>query len=256
MCGPYCEVGCSPYNFAWQVYRRYRGLPAAQGLSHKFSLSRALAQPNIQGNHLHQISGSELVIDYFLFDLDGTVTTEELLPRIARYIGVEDEIRELTQRTIAGDIPFEHSLRHRVEILNVASIPEVRGVVAGVGLDPHIISFIQSHADRCRIITGNIDAWLEDLIPQLGAPVLSSSVRVVHDKIFDFIQIMDKGEAIKQFSGKICAIGEGHNDCGMLAAADLGIAYGGVHGPARTLLEVATHAIYDGETLCRFLSQL
>ena len=196
------------------------------------------------------------MIDYFLFDLDGTVTTEELLPRIARAIGVQAAIEELTQRTIAGEIPFEHSLRHRVEILNVAPISEVRKIVAGVGLNEHIVSFIRKHSDRCRIITGNIDAWLKDLVENLGVPVYSSSVSVVHDRIFEITHIMDKGEAVKQFSGKLCAIGEGHNDFGMIAAADIGIAYGGVHRPASTLLEVATHVIYDGGTLCRFLSRL
>lgn len=196
------------------------------------------------------------MIDYFLFDLDGTVTTEELLPRIAREIGVESEIQELTELTIAGEIPFEYSLRHRVDILNIASTKEIREIVAGVDLNPHIISFLHSNPRRCQIVTGNLNAWLEDLAPLLGVPILSSSVRIEHDRIAEITYVMDKGEAIKLFSGSVCAIGDGFNDIGMLAKANIGIAYGGVHQPAPTLFEVATHAIYDGEKLCQFLYQL
>ena len=40
-----------------------------------------------------------------------------------------------------------------------------------------------------------------------------------------------------------------------MAAADFGVAYGGVHAPAPGLLEVASHAIFDPERLCRLLSE-
>jgi phosphoserine phosphatase len=196
------------------------------------------------------------MIDYFFFDLDGTVTTEEILPKIARHFELAHKIEELTKLTIAGKIPFEHSLRHRVEILSVAPISEVRKIVASVGLNSNILSFIRANADHCRIVTGNLDAWLEDLIPQLGVPVYCSSVCIAQDRIVKIRKIIDKKMEIENFSGVLCAIGDGHNDVGMLMAADVSIAYGGVHRPARTVLEVATHAIYDGEILCRFLSRL
>jgi phosphoserine phosphatase len=196
------------------------------------------------------------MIDYFFFDLDGTVTTEEILPKIARHFELAHKIEELTKLTIAGEIPFEHSLRHRVEILSVAPISEVRKIVASVGLNSNILSFIRANADRCRIVTGNLDAWLEDLIPQLGVPVYCSSVCIAQDRIVKIRKIIDKKMEIENFSGVLCAIGDGHNDVGMLMAADVSVAYGGVHRPARTVLEVATHAIYDGEILCRFLSRL
>lgn len=196
------------------------------------------------------------MIDHYLFDLDGTVTTEEILPRIARAIGVEDRIAELTRLTIQGSIPFEYSLRQRVDILNVSSVQEVRSIVSGVGLDPLILKFLHENAERCTIVTGNLDVWLEDLVPRLGVRVLSSVVEVANGKIARFSSVMDKGRAARRFAGSICAIGDGANDVEMFTAAKIGVAYGGVHEPARPLLEVATHAVYDGATLCRFLPQL
>ena len=196
------------------------------------------------------------MIDYFLFDLDGTVTTEELLPRIARKVGIEKEIEGLTKSTIAGEIPFEYSLRHRVALLSKIKVSVVQKIVLDVGLDSNILDFIRNNKERCRIVTGNLDAWVRVLEPLIGVPIISSQVEVSNDKIETVIKVLDKGEAARAFSGNICSIGDGNNDLPMFSASKFGIAYGGVHPPARTLFETATHAIYDGKTLCRFLSQL
>ena len=48
--------------------------------------------------------------DYiFLFDLDSTVTKQEILPTIAQNIGKLKEMRELTEATMRGEIPFKTS---------------------------------------------------------------------------------------------------------------------------------------------------
>ena len=44
----------------------------------------------------------------FLFDLDATITRAEILPEIAVKINKEQEMRDLTERTMAGEIPFDH----------------------------------------------------------------------------------------------------------------------------------------------------
>lgn len=196
------------------------------------------------------------MIDYFLFDLDGTITKEELLPKIAREIGVEDKIHDLTLKTIAGEIPFEYSLRHRVDILNVASVSEIKKIVSRVELNADILSFIHKNKERCCVVTGNINVWISELIEIIGVRVLCSTAEVMDDKIISLKKILDKKEAASLFPGKICAIGEGANDYGMFELSDIAIAYGGVHEPARQLLEVATHLTYDSEILCQMISQL
>jgi hypothetical protein len=42
----------------------------------------------------------------------------------------------------------------------------------------------------------------------------------------------------------------------MFEAAALSVAYGGVHMPADSLFDVATHVAFDPRTLCAVLSQL
>lgn len=195
------------------------------------------------------------VIEQFLFDLDGTITRQEILPEIARAIGVEDEIAELTARTMAGEFPFESSLRRRVEILSQVPISRVREIVAGIEIDPHIEAFLRDNRDRCTIVTGNLDVWIADLVARLGVPCRSSVAEVRGDRLLGLRHVLDKADVARDFSGPICSIGDGYNDLGLMAAADLGVAYGGVHTPAPGLLEVASHAIFDPQTLCRLLSE-
>jgi phosphoserine phosphatase len=194
------------------------------------------------------------IVDEFLLDLDGTITRQEILPEIARAIGVEKEIDDLTRRTMAGEFPFESSLRRRVEILRRVPVSQVREIVAGIEVDPHIETFLADNRDRCTIVTGNLDVWIEGLVERLGVPCISSIARVDGDRLVELVSVLDKAEAVHGFAGTLCSVGDGYNDLGLMAAADLGIAYGGVHAPAPGLLDVATHAVYDPVRLCELLS--
>jgi HAD superfamily phosphoserine phosphatase-like hydrolase len=195
------------------------------------------------------------VVEQFLFDLDGTITRQEILPLIASAIGLEEEIGELTRRTMAGEFPFESSLRRRVEILSAVPISEVREIVASVDVDPDIERFLARNRERCTIVTGNLDVWIADLVERLGVPVRCSKARAEGDRLLGLESILDKADVAGDFAGAICAIGDGYNDLGLIAASDFGVAYGGVHAPAPGLYGVATHAVFDPKRLCELLSE-
>ena len=195
-------------------------------------------------------------VERFLFDLDGTITRQEILPEIARAVGMQDEIAALTRRTMAGELPFESSLRRRVEILSQVPVSEVRRIVAGVEIDSHIADFLAAHRDRCTIVTGNLDVWIADLVATLGVDCRSSTALVLGDRLIGLTSVLDKVVVAGDYEGAICVVGDGYNDLGLMAAADYGVAYGGVHAPAPGLYDVASHAIFDPERLCELLSAL
>ena len=58
----------------------------------------------------------------YCFDLDGTLTRQELLPLIASSIGLEDEISVLTEATINGVLSFDKSFKLRVRLLRDAKL--------------------------------------------------------------------------------------------------------------------------------------
>ena len=77
----------------------------------------------------------------FLFDLDGTVTSQETLPVIANHFKCQEEIADLTKRTVAGNVPFIESFIRRVNILGKYSVQETNDLLAQVPLYPELKKF-------------------------------------------------------------------------------------------------------------------
>jgi len=66
----------------------------------------------------------------FVYDLDSTITKCELLPLIARSIGLENEMTALTEASMHGNNPFEQNFRKRVGLLECVSVSQARSIAA------------------------------------------------------------------------------------------------------------------------------
>ena len=167
-------------------------------------------------------------------------------------------MRELTERAMRGDIPFERSFRERVSILKDIPVSKVRKIVENIPLNEQVAAFIRQNSDRCYVITGNLDIWIEDLMKKLGVghSFYCSKAEVKNDRIVGDIQVIDKATVVNSFDKPFVAIGDGNNDADMIAAAEIGIGFGGVRDIAPAVLKSATHAAYSEDKLCQFLKQL
>lgn len=195
----------------------------------------------------------------FAFDLDGTLTREELLPLIARSAGLDEEIGLLTRLTIDGTIPFAASFRLRFAVLKSLPFAEVQAATSQVELDPGLAAFVRARPDQCRVVTGNIPQWIAPLVERLGCDLHSSEVCASDTHPLKLTRIINKADAILAMRSefdRVVAVGDGANDAAMFDAADISIAYGGVHEPAASLLEVADYVVYESSSLCRLLDTL
>ena len=195
----------------------------------------------------------------FLFDLDATITKEEILPNLAEQVGMLKEMREMTEKTMRGEIPFQSSFLARVEMLKTIPVSRVAEIVEKTPLNEELVQFIRTHASRCYIVTGNIDVWIEKLIKRIGLPMshcYCSSASVSDDYIISVNSVVDKEKIAKQFVVPVVAVGDGSNDAEMVRLADVGIGYGGVRPVAYSLMCNATHVICDEHRLCSFLHTL
>lgn len=194
----------------------------------------------------------------YIFDLDSTITKVEILPEISKMIGKDKEMRELTERTMKGEIPFKHSFIQRVEILKNISVERINNIISEIPLNEKILQFISENRECCYIVTGNLDIWISGLMHKIGMDnhYFCSKAIVHEDKIDKIISVIDKRLTVKQFVQPIVSIGDGDNDADMAHLADIGIGFGGVRPIAKSLLENADYAFYDENKLYEFLNKI
>lgn len=195
----------------------------------------------------------------FLFDLDSTVTKEEILPTISKKINRYDEMRDLTEKTMMGDLLFEESFVKRVEILKDIPVSEVAEIVSNIKINKEVAKFLKENRENCYIVTSNLNVWIEKLMEKLGMKdhYFCSKAKVVQDKIIQIDSILSKSDMVKKFEKSfVVAVGDGSNDRMMLQSANIGIGFGGVRDISPELMDVIDYAIYDEKKLYSFLNQI
>ena len=192
----------------------------------------------------------------FLFDLDGTLTKVETLPIIAREFGIDSEIETLTRQTIEGQISFAESFSRRVELLKKIPVSEIANLLEKIPIHEKLVRFIQENSDRCSIVTGNLDVWIDKLCERIGCEFFSSIARVSKDQIVEIEEILRKDSIVKNFQSQkkfVIYIGDGANDFEAMKSADISIASGILHRPAECLKSAADFFVETEDELLNIL---
>lgn len=195
----------------------------------------------------------------FLFDLDGTVTSQETLPIIANHFGCVEQISELTARTVQGNVPFIESFIRRVNILGKYSVSETSKLLSAVSLYPQIAAFIEAHKEDCVIVTGNLICWCEDLFKKIGCQCYGSEAECEADKVVKLKTILRKEQIVDQYKAlgeTVVFIGDGNNDLEAMRHANISIATGLTHNPAQSLMSICDYVIFNENALVRQMKQL
>jgi HAD superfamily phosphoserine phosphatase-like hydrolase len=195
----------------------------------------------------------------YLFDLDGTLTHCETLPLIAENFGLKDQISLLTEKTIKGDIPFVESFIHRVNILKQIPVSSICNLLSTVPLHETVVQFIKDNKKDCVIVTGNCQVWVQALADRIGCQLIASETIMQDDKIIKLTKIIKKEEVVKFFQAQgeeVVFIGDGNNDAEAMRLANVSIASGLVHMPARSVLDVCDYLLFDERALVRQLNQI
>ena len=195
----------------------------------------------------------------FIFDLDGTVTSQETLPLISKHFQIQEEIDELTKQTIQGNIPFIESFIRRVYILGKLPINEVADLLENVSLYPKVVEFIRAHSEDCVIATGNLECWIHKLAKKVGCCCYCSDGEIESNRVKKLTHILRKENLVERYKSegeKVVFIGDGNNDVEAMRLADVSIASGITHMPAKSVLSITDYLVFSEEALCRQLNQL
>lgn len=181
--------------------------------------------------------GTHLVI----MDVDSTFIQEEVIELLAAKAGVQNQVAEITQRAMNGELDFEESLRARVKML--AGLPEsaLVEVQSEITLTPGAKTLTRTLAKigfHAALVSGGFIEVVGPLAQRLGVhDVRANKLEIIDGKLTGELvgPIIDrkaKAETLIEFArqhqipmSRTIAIGDGANDLDMLHTAALGIAF-------------------------------
>ena len=176
-----------------------------------------------------------------VMDVDGTLILEEVIDLLGREAGREEEISQITSRTMQGELDFESSLRKRVSLLEGLPVSVFDKVFNTIHLTPNaqkFISILQKNGILVGLVSGGFTPIVERLGKSLGIAYFSANQLEVKEGFLtgklvgQIISPEVKKDTLEQWRKELqlprertVAIGDGANDLLMLKSAGLGIAF-------------------------------
>jgi len=176
-----------------------------------------------------------------VLDVDSTLIEDEVIELIAEYAGVREQVAQVTERAMRGELDFAQSLVERVATL--AGLPstvldEVRGQVRVTRGAAELIDGVHAAGGAVGVVSGGFHEVLDPLAERLGLDrwranrLGSADGRLTGLVDGPIIDSAAKAAALKEWAAELgvpmsrtIAVGDGANDLGMMAAAGLGIAF-------------------------------
>lgn len=176
-----------------------------------------------------------------VLDVDSTLIQDEVIELLADEAGCRDEVQEVTERAMAGELDFTAALRERVgrlEGLDVAALERAR---ARMTLTPGARTFVRTLKRlgyTVGIVSGGFTHFTDHLAAELGLDhARANELEVVDGRLTGRVlgDVVDRGAKarfLRSFAdaegiplSQTVAVGDGANDLDMLATAGLGIAF-------------------------------
>lgn len=176
-----------------------------------------------------------------VMDVDSTLIQQEVIELLGAKAGRGEEIKEITDRAMRGELDFEASLRARVALLEglpASVIDEVRSEILLTPGARTLVSTLLKLGHSVGVVSGGFTAVIEPILKDLGiSHYRANTLEIVDGKLTGKVlgAVVDrsaKATALRDFAeiegvalDQTIAIGDGANDLDMIAAAGLGIAF-------------------------------
>jgi phosphoserine phosphatase len=176
-----------------------------------------------------------------VFDVDSTLIQGEVIEMLAAHVGVEPQVKEITDAAMRGELDFTESLRRRVALLEGLDESVLDEVAASLELTPGArttIRTLKRLGFRCGVVSGGFTRVIQRLVDDLGLDFCAANELEIVDGALtgrvlgEVVDRAGKAVALRRFAdqqgitlAQTVAVGDGANDIDMLGAAGLGIAF-------------------------------
>ena len=207
-----------------------------------------------------------LLIKLVVFDLDNVIIDGEAIDEIGKLANVEEDIAEITEKAMQGEIDFETSIKDRVQLLEGTSIEEIQKVASELPLMPgaeDTINGLKENDIDVAIISGSFDVVADEIKEKLGVDaVYTNSFTVEDGKLtgevtgplvsgskLDVLKdhVEEAGIALED----VVAVGDGANDISMIESAGCGIAFN-----AKDSVKEIADVVVDEKDLTKVLDEI
>lgn len=202
-----------------------------------------------------------------VFDMDMTIVDFEIINKLAGFVGVDEEVRSITERAMRGEMDFEESLRQRVRLLRGTPISTLEEIAKDLQLTPgseELIHHLKSLGYKIALISGGFTYFTDVLKERLGFDYTFANYLEIKDGFLtgevmgEIIDAKAKGRIVYDLarlenisSESIVAVGDGANDCLMIQNAGLGVAFN-----AKEILKKVSDGSLSRENLIGLLNVL
>ncbi|OPX76297.1 MAG: Phosphoserine phosphatase [Methanosaeta sp. PtaB.Bin018] len=202
-----------------------------------------------------------------VFDMDMTIVDFEIINKLASFVGVDEQVKAITERAMNGEMDFKESLRQRVRLLKGTPVSTLEEIARDLRLTPgseELIHHLKHQGYKIALISGGFTYFTDVLKDRLGFDYAFANELEIKDGILtgeikgDIIDADAKGRIIFRLAelenispDNIVAVGDGANDCLMIKNAGLGVAFN-----AKEILKKVSDGTLSRENLIGLLNVL
>lgn len=175
-------------------------------------------------------------------DLESTIIEQECLDELAKHIGKEDVIADITMRAMRGELDFEPALRERVAMLKGLPETSLQALYdTGISLMPGaetLLATLRKHDVFCGLVSGGFAFFASRIADKLNFNRFQCNDLNITNGVLDGTVIdpilgrSAKAEILTAWATEfglsqddVLAVGDGSNDLAMLGIAGMGVAF-------------------------------